>query len=250
MLRSKAAALAQDSWPTETAPSSLTSLPQVLRVQSDLWVMFPTGREGGSAAPEAACGAAPSDREVESFWRRCEGFLTRGAAGEEEEAAAGEAAAALRAQVMTQVSKLALFHSVPQSAHLAAGLVSHWTGPHPEVAGLAKETCRFMKKSDAEALPGVYLLAMQRAYERAKAAPPALPSGLADDEDEEEEGGAAAEAWDAFLALSQRIAASHAGFNAAGGVLAYVCGEGGRWAVAGGPDRVEFLSVSGLVPRS
>lgn len=50
-------------------------------------------------------------------------------------------------------------------------------------------------------------------------------------------------ALDQLVALSHRIAASYAGFNASVAALGHIVGQGALWTLGGAPGRLPFLQV-------
>lgn len=77
-----------------------------------------------------------------------------------------------------------------------------------QVSDLVKDVCRNLRKTDAAAMPGMYLQAMQAAFQR----------HLDDDESQE--------SMQEFTALCTRVAQTYAGFNASATALLHIAKVG------------------------
>ncbi|KAL4420809.1 hypothetical protein ABPG75_010465 [Micractinium tetrahymenae] len=206
---------------------------------ADTFLLFSAAKYAGTALE--AVGFEPSDDAVHTFWQLSETTLRHPVQAEEEEDAPSIAARmAPQRAAASRAAQVALFRAVPQHAWLAAHLVSQWVGPEAAVsdgavwrwapvADVIKEACRLMRKAAPEDMPPIYLEALKAAHARIEPR----------EEDVEEEEGIAPD--QEFLALSDRIAKTYAGFNSSAAALEHIIVEGAKHALRDGPEHLSFL---------
>ncbi|PSC70800.1 sister-chromatid cohesion 3 [Micractinium conductrix] len=208
------------------------------RCLGDVLFLFSAAKLEGTAL--ADLGFEASGAAVRAFWGHCEEVLRRDVEAEQgEDASAIAVRMAPQRAAAAQAAQLAVFRAVPQHAWLASQLVSQWVGPEAAisdgavrrwapVAEVVKETCRLLRKAAPDGMPAIYLDALKAAHAR-----------IQEPEEDEEEGAIPPD--QEFLALSDRISKTFAGFNSSAPALEHLVVEGTRHAVRDGPHHLSFL---------
>ncbi|KAL3143333.1 hypothetical protein ABBQ38_002169 [Trebouxia sp. C0009 RCD-2024] len=209
----------------------------IFRIQADVFLVFSSDKlEGG---PAEAAGYSPSEETLQRFWEHCEDILGR-AAVEVPEASLDadsqaqrlqhakleqEAAAAnqMKCEAVCALGRLVAFCSLAAANWLTPQLVSHMVSHGKEVGDLVKEVCRTLKKTDAAAMPDMYLAALQNSFQR----------HLDDDHSRQ--------SMQDFTTMCTRVAQMYQGFNASATALLHIAKHGADYAVNDLPQKLPFL---------
>ncbi|KAK9814838.1 hypothetical protein WJX72_012382 [[Myrmecia] bisecta] len=187
-----------------------------------------------------AAGLSPSQEDLRRLWSHCETMLNRDlpevpdrdedeeeTEAEAQERRAAEAAAEraieAKCKAINAAGRLVVTESAAEQEWLGAQLVSHYTAHEKQVGEAVKEVCRMLKKNDPNAMPQIYLAAMQHAFQR----------HLDDD--------CSQDTMADFQSLCQRVAATYAGFNVSAAALLHMAKGGIDFALRDPPDHLAFL---------